>query len=126
MNTLIDTVSAVHPASAPADFLAWLVYVIPGLAVALFGCLAFWVNDKAGDKFKLLGFVSLFLAFLVAILSSIALIPLTLLALGYIGLGNMGITPILVVASYVTNFAVGYSLILAFTAKFVPAAREWL
>jgi hypothetical protein len=126
MNTLIDTVSAVHTANFPMNFLAWLVFVIPGLAVALFGCLALWIDDKAGDRFKLLGFVSLFLAFLVAILSFVALIPITLEALGYVGLGNMGIAPLLVIASYVTNFAVGYSLILVFTAKFVPAARELL
>lgn len=126
MNILIDAVNAVHPASIPMAFLAGLVFVIPGLAVALFGCVAFLVDDKAGDKFKLLGFVSLFLAFLVAILSFVALIPITLEALGYVGLGNMGITPLLVIASYVTNFAVGYSLILAFTAKFVPSARELL
>lgn len=126
MNTLIDTVSAVHPASFPMNFLAWLVFVIPGLVVALFGCVAFLVDDKAGDKFKLLGFTSLFLAFLVAILSFVALTPITLGALGYIGLSNIGITPLLVITSYVTNFAVGYGLILAFTAKFVPAARELL
>jgi hypothetical protein len=126
MNTLIDTVNAVHPASFLMASLAWLVYIIPGLAVALLWCLALWIDDKAGDKFKLLGFVSVFLAFLVTVSSSIALIPITLGALGYVGLGNMGITPLLVIASYVTNFAVGYSLTLAFTAKFVPAARELL
>lgn len=126
MNTLIDTVSAIHPASAPADFLAWLVYIIPGIGVALLGCLAFWVDDKAGDKFKLLGFTSLFLAFLVAILSFVALTPITLEALSHVGLSNIGITPLLVIASYVTNFAIGYSLVLVFTAKFVPAARELL
>ena len=107
-------------------FLVWLVLVIPGLVAALLWCLALWIDDKAGDKFKLLGFVSVFLAFLVTVSSSIALIPITLGALGYVGLGNMGITPLLVIASYVTNFAVGYSLTLAFTAKFVPAARELL
>lgn len=126
MNILIDTVNAIHPASVPTDYLVWLVYIIPGLAVALLWCLAFWVDDKAGDKFKLLGFVSVFLAFLVAIFSSIALIPTTLSALDYIGLGGIGVTPLLVIASYVTNFAIGYSLLLAFTAKFVPAARELL
>lgn len=126
MSILIDAVSAVHPASSLMDSLAWLVFVIPGLVVALFGCVAFLVDDKAGDKFKLLGFVSLFLAFLVAILSFVALTPITLGALGYIGLSNIGITPLLVITSYVTNFAVGYGLILAFTAKFVPTARELL
>ena len=109
------------------NFLAWLVFVIPGLVVALFGCLAFLVDDKAGGgKFKLLGFTSLFLAFLVAILSFVTLTPITLGALGCVGLGNILIAPPLVIASYVTNFAIGYSLILAFTAKFVPAARELL
>ena len=126
MNTLIDAVNAVRPASFPMAFLAWLVFVIPGLVVALFGCLAFLVDDKAGDKFKLLGFTSLFLAFLVAILSFVTLTPITLEALGHVGLGNTGITPLLVIASYTTNFAIGYSLILAFTAKFVPTARELL
>lgn len=108
------------------NFLAWLVFVIPGLVVALFGCVAFWVDDKAGDKFKLLGFTSLFLAFLVAILSFVALAPITLGALGYVGPGNIVIALPLVITSYVTNFAIGYGLILAFTAKFVPAARELL
>ena len=108
------------------DFLVWLVFVIPGLVAALFGCLAFLVDDMAGDKFKLLGFTSLFLAFLVAILSFVALTPITLVTMGSIGLGNMLITPLLVITSYITNFTVGYSLILAFTAKFVPAARELL
>ena len=108
------------------NFLAWLVFVIPGLVVALFGCLAFLVDDKAGDKFKLLGFTSLFLAFLIAILSFVALTPITLGALGCVGLGNILIAPLLVITSYITNFAIGYSLILAFTAKFVPAARELL
>ena len=126
MNTLIDAVSVVHPASFPMNFLAWLVFVIPGLIVALFGCLAFLVDDKAGDKFKLLGFTSLFLAFLVAILSFVALTPITLVVMGSIGLGNIVIAPLLVITSYITNFAIGYSLILAFTAKFVPAAREML
>ena len=108
------------------NFLAWLVFAIPGLVVALFGCVAFLVDDKAGDKFKLLGFTSLFLAFLVAILSFIALTPITLGALGCVGLGNIVIALPLVITSYVTNFAIGYGLILAFTAKFVPAARELL
>lgn len=126
MNTLIDTVSAVHPASFPMNFLAWLVFVIPGLVVALFGCLAFLVDDKAGDKFKLLGFVSLFLAFLVAILSFVALAPLTLTALAYAGIENLGIVILLVALSYVTNFAVGYGLVLAFTNRFAPNARERL
>ncbi len=108
------------------NFLAWLVFVIPGLVVALFGCVAFLVDDKAGDKFKLLGFTSLFLAFLVAILSFVALIPLTLTALAYAGIENLGIVILLVALSHVTNFAVGYGLVLAFTNRFAPNAREWL
>ena len=108
------------------NFLVWLVFVIPGLVVALFGCLAFLVDDKAGDKFKLLGFTSLFLAFLVAILSFVALTPITLTALAYAGIENLGIVILLVALSYVTNFAVGYGLVLAFTNRFAPNARERL
>jgi hypothetical protein len=126
MNILIDTVTTVHPASFPMNFLAWLVFVIPGLVVALFGCVAFLVDDKAGDKFKLLGFTSLFLAFLVAILSFVTLAPLTLTALAYAGIENLGIVILLVALSYVTNFAVGYGLVLAFTNRFAPNARERL
>lgn len=126
MNTLIDTVSAVHPASFLMASLAWLVFVIPGLAAALFECVFLWIFDKTEGKYNIPAFISFFLAFWGAIVSLIAFIPLTLTALAYAGIENVGVVILLVILSCVTNFAVGYGLVLAFTNRFAPNAREWL
>ena len=126
MNTLIDTVSAVHPASFPMNFLAWLVFVIPGLAAALFECLALWFANKTKDRYRFPAAIAMFLAFFGAIASLIAFIPLTLEALGHTGVENEGVVLLLVIVSCATNFAVGYGLVLAFVNRFAPDAREYL
>lgn len=126
MNTLIDAVNAVRPASFPMAFLAWLVFVIPGLVAALFECVLLWIFDKTEGKYNVPAFISFFLVFWGAFVSLIAFIPLTLTALAYAGIENVGIVILLVILSCVTNFAVGYGLVLAFTNRFAPNARDWL